>query len=51
VVLPNVSIDAPAVVCEMSKTAPVARETPLEFAMPPVPDSARVPAVIVVAPV
>jgi hypothetical protein len=50
-VLPKDSIDAPAVVCEMSNMAPVARETPLEFGMLPEPDSASVPAVIVVAPV
>jgi hypothetical protein len=49
-VLPKVAIDAPAVVCEMSKTAPVARETPLELAMLPAPESASVPAAIVVAP-
>ena len=50
-VLPRLWIDAPAVVCEISKTPPVASETPLEFAMLPAPDSASAPAAIVVAPV
>jgi hypothetical protein len=36
---------------EMSKTLPVARETPLESATAPAPDRASVPASIVVAPV
>ena len=43
-------IEAPDVVCEMSKVPPVDSATPLDVAMLPVPDSASVaPALILVA--
>jgi hypothetical protein len=48
---PKVTIEAPAVVWEMSNVPPVAMNTPDERAMEPVAESAKVPPEIVVAPV